>query len=164
MPLARDIVATYLGPKRVMQRLTAMGRREDLALIFLMIFCFFTFISQLPKLVRQSHISGEDLSVLMAGTLMASVILLPLLFYFLAAIVQLTWLGLGKKCTGYHSRLALFWSLLATTPVILLYGLLAGLLGPSYTVTVVGIFWFALFCCFWILTFGVSGEKRHDVN
>ncbi len=45
MPVARDIAATYRGPRRVMRRLLAQGRREDRAIAYLMISCFLIFVA-----------------------------------------------------------------------------------------------------------------------
>ena len=56
----------------------------------------------------------------------------------------------GGQGDWYGARLALFWALLATTPMALLYGLMAGFLGPVAGAGLVGIFWLLSFFIIWI--------------
>lgn len=152
MTVTADIVATYRGPGRVMERLLGMGQREDRALAFLMGFCVLAFIAQMPGLARRAHFEEADLSMLMGGALLGSVIILPLVFYVLAGISHLIARVLGGKGTGYGARLALFWSLLASSPLVLLNGLVAGFIGQGPALTAVGLVWFAVFLWFWTVT------------
>lgn len=150
MPVTSDITATYLGPGRVMERQLAMGQREDRALVFVMAFCVLAFVARLPALARQAHIDGSDLNMQMGGTLMGTVFLLPLILYLLAGLSHLVARALGGKGDWYGARLALFWSLLASTPLMLLNGLVAGFIGSSPALTLVGFLWFVIFMWFWI--------------
>ena len=158
MPVTADITATYRGPGRVMRKLLGMGAREDRALAFLMGFCVIAFIAQLPRLARQAHLQGEDLSMLMAGALMGSVFILPLLLYALAWATHLVRRVLGRAGTSYGARLALFWSLLASTPILLLYGLVGGFIGQGPALQLIGIVWVVIFLWFWIASLRASGE------
>lgn len=158
MPVTADITATYRGPGRVMRKLLGFGAREDRALAFLMGFCVIAFIAQLPRLARQAHLQGEDLSMLMAGALMGSVFILPLLLYALAWVTHLVRRALGRAGTSYGARLALFWSLLASTPVLLLYGLVGGFIGQGPALQLIGIVWVVIFLWFWIASLRASGE------
>ena len=45
--------------------------------------------------------------------------------------------------------MALFWSLLASSPLMLLHGLMAGFSGPGPALNVVGVVWLAVFGWFW---------------
>ena len=150
MPVTNDIIATYRGPGRVMQRLMSAGTREDRALVFLMIGCGVVFIAQLPRLSREAYLGGQDLSMLMGGTLLAWLFLAPLGFYLLAGLTQLVMHLLGGQGGGYGARLALFWALLATSPLVLLHGLVAGLIGPGPGLQAVGALWVAMFLWFWL--------------
>ncbi len=150
MPVTRDITATYRSPGTVMRRLLEMGPREDRALAFLMGFCGLAFVAQLPKLARDAHLTGQELDMLMGGALMGSVFILPLLLYLLAGVSQLVLRVFGRVTGGYGARLALFWSLLASTPVALLYGLVAGFVGPGPALSGIGLVWVGLFLWFWI--------------
>lgn len=150
MAVTRDIVATYRGPGPVMERLLGMGPREDRALAFVMGFCILAFIAQLPGLARQAHLQDQDLSMLMGGALLGSVVILPLMLYVLAGLSHLASRLFGGQGTGYGARLALFWALLASSPLVLLNGLVAGFIGSGPALTAVGAVWFAVFLWFWI--------------
>lgn len=150
MAITRNIAATYRGPGRVVQRLLSLGEREDRALAYLMGACVLIFIAQLPRLAREAHLTGQELNMLMGATLMAWVFIAPLLFYVIAFLARLVAQVLGGKGTAYGARLVLFWALLATTPLILLHGLIAGFIGPGVQLQLVGIVWCATFLWFWI--------------
>lgn len=150
MAATRDIVATYRGPARVVRRLLDAGVREDRTLIYLMIGCLMVFVAQTPRLARQAHLTGEDLPMLMGATLLAWLFIAPLVFYLLAGLVHLVAKAVGGKQHAHGARLALFWALLASSPLILLWGLTAGFVGPGIEMTSVGIIWFCVFIWFWI--------------
>lgn len=149
MPVTRDITATYRGPGKVMHRLLQMGQREDRALAILMAACALVFIAQLPRLSREAHLTGQELNMLLGGTLLAWVIIAPLLFYILAAVSHVIARLLGGKGEGYGARLALFWALLASSPLILLHGLVAGFIGDGTALDAVGLIWLVMFLWFW---------------
>lgn len=152
MPVTSDITATYRGPGRVMRRLMAMGQREDRALALVMGFCLIAFVAQLPGLARRAHLEGHDLSALMGGALMGTVFILPLVLYGVAGLAHLVARLLGGRGSWYGARLSLFWSLLASTPLILLNGLVAGFIGHGTALQLVGVLWFGVFMWFWIAT------------
>ncbi len=150
MPVTSDITATYRGPGRVMQRLLSMGQREDRALAFLMAACVIVFVAQMPRLSREAHLTGQDLNILLGGALMGWIFIAPLLMYALAGATHLLAKMLGGKGSFFGARLALFWSLLASTPLLLLHGLVAGFIGPGPGLQAVGLLWLAVFSWFWI--------------
>jgi Yip1 domain len=150
MPVTRDITATYLRPARVMRRLLAMGQREDRALIILMVACVIVFVAQMPRLARESHMSGQDLDMLMGGALLGWLFLAPLFFYALAGLSHMIARLLGGQGDWFGARLALFWALLASTPLLLLHGLVAGFIGQGPQLQVVGVIWLVLFVWFWM--------------
>lgn len=150
MPVTSDIAASYRGPARVMRHLLDMGQREDRALAFVMAFCVIAFVAQLPALARRAHLEQADLNMLMGGALLGSVFLLPLLFYAIALLSHWVARMLGGQGSAYGARLALFWSLLASTPLVLLNGLVAGFIGPGPALSLVGLIWVAVFAWFWL--------------
>ncbi|WP_299369811.1 YIP1 family protein [uncultured Tateyamaria sp.] len=150
MAITRNIAATYRGPGRVIRRLLTLGPREDRALAYLMGACVLIFVAQLPRLAREAHLTGQDLDMLMGATLMAWIFIAPLLLYCIALLARLVGRVLGGKGTPYGARLALFWALLASTPVLLLHGLVAGFIGPGIQMQLVGLAWLVLFVWFWI--------------
>ena len=149
MPVTSDIAATYRGPGRVMRRLLQAGQREDRALAILMAFCVLVFVAQLPRLSREAHLTGREFQAIAGGALMGWILIAPLALYLLAAISHLISRAVGGQGTWYGARLALFWSLLASTPLLLLYGLVAGFIGPGPALQVVGILWAGIFLWFW---------------
>ena len=150
MAVTRNITATYKGPGRVVTGLLAEGPREDRALAYLMAGCLVVFIAQMPRLAREAHLSGQDLNMMMGGTLLAWIFIAPLALYLLAMLSH--WVAKVFKGRGspYGARLALFWALLASAPLMLLNGLVAGFIGPGIALQLVGFLWFACFCWFWI--------------
>lgn len=150
MPVTTDITATYLRPARVMKRLLAMGQREDRALIILMVACVIVFVAQMPRLAREAHVSGQDLDMLMGGALLGWLFLAPLFFYALAGVSHMIARLLGGQGDWYGARLSLFWALLASTPLMLLHGLVAGFIGQGPQLQAVGLIWLVLFLWFWM--------------
>ncbi|MEI4231490.1 YIP1 family protein [Roseovarius sp. D22-M7] len=150
MPVTRDIVATYRGPRRVVRRLLSMGVREDRALVILIGACILVFVAQWPRLAREAHLSGDALNPLLGAALLAWLFIAPLLLYALAllshGIARLT----GGRGSAYGARLALFWAFLAASPLILLHGLVAGFVGPGPGLQLVGLIWCGVFGWFWL--------------
>lgn len=150
MSVSQQIVATYKGPGRVVRRLLSGPESEGRALAILMAACVITFIGQLPRLSREAHLSGEELNPLLGGALLGWVFMAPLIFYALAFVSHLLSRLAGGRGTGYGARIALFWALLAASPLILLWGLMAGFAGPGAGLTLVGLMWCIVFLWFWI--------------
>ncbi len=153
MAATGDIIATYRGPAKVMRRILARGQHEESALIYLMIGCLMVFVAQTPRLAREAFETDANLSMLLGGTLMAWLFIMPLVLYALGALTHLVAKALGSKVTSFGARMALFWALLASSPLILLWGLTAGFVGPGPQMTAVGAIWFALFIWFWVSGF-----------
>lgn len=150
MAFTRDIAATYRGPGKVVRRMLQAGVREDRALAILMAACVILFVARWPALARQAHLEEVELNMLLGGALMATVFLAPLLFYVLAYLAHLIARAVGGQGPSFNARLALFWSLLASTPLILLNGLVEGYLGSGIQLQIVGLIWFVVFMWFWI--------------
>ncbi|WP_425098553.1 YIP1 family protein [Tropicibacter sp. S64] len=158
MPVTQDIVATYKGPGRVVSRLLQAGPREDRLLALVMGTCVIFFVARWPALARQAHLEDKELNMLLGGTLLATVFIFPLILYFTGFLIGLIGKPLGYRGGGYGARLALIWALLASSPLVLLYGLVAGFIGAAPSLTLVGAAWFAVFLWFWIG--GMRGAHR----
>ncbi|OJI94811.1 hypothetical protein LY10_01330 [Planktotalea frisia] len=150
MPATTDIVATYKGPRRAFARILSTGQREDRALMILMVGCTIAFVARWPVLARQAHLEGIELNMLLGGTLMAWLFIAPLVFYGLAALTHLLAKLVRGKGDWYGARIALFWSFLAASPLLLLNGLIEGFVGPGPGLQIVGFLWFAIFIWFWL--------------
>ncbi len=152
MPVTTDILATYKAPRQVMARLLTMGAHESRLLAFAMGGCGLMFIARLPSLAREAHLNGTDLNADMGGALMGLVFMLPLLLYALALGLHAIARLLKGQGPSHQARLALFWSVLAASPLMLLNGLVAGFIGPGVELSFVGGLWCAavlwfLFAC-----------------
>ena len=161
MSVVTDIVATYRQPRKVMQRLLSMGKREDRALAFVMAACTVVFMSQWPILARQAYLEQQDLNMLLGAALLAWVILAPLLLYRLSGLTHLCGILVGRKGSAFAARLALFWSLLASSPLMLLNGLVGGFIGKGPALQMVGLIWLGVFLWFWLCCLSCTeGEQE----
>tara|TARA_R110000787_G_scaffold97991_7_gene201902 strand:- start:1867 stop:2352 length:486 start_codon:yes stop_codon:yes gene_type:complete len=160
MAATRDIVASYRNPAAVVRRLLAQGTREDRNLIYLMVACLIFFVAQTPRLAREAHLKGTDLDMLLGATLLAWLFIAPLIFYMLAAGTQIILKVLHGKPSGFSTRLALFWALLASSPVVLLHGLTAGFVGTGIELQIVGLIWLSVFLWFWVSGLAVAYRSR----
>jgi hypothetical protein len=160
MAVTTDIVASYTSPAKVMRRLLALGQREDRALAFLMAACVIFFVARWPALAREAHLAQEPLNPMLGGALLAWIFAAPLLFYVIAFCVHWVLRAFGGQGTPFGTRLALFWTLLATTPLVLLNGLVAGFIGPGLQLQIVGLVWVAAFLL--ILTGGLRAAHARE--
>jgi len=154
MSVTRDIIATWRNPRRVMRRLLDMGQRDDRALMYLLLACGLIFVAQWPRLSREVTLNpdGAPLDAQLSITFFAMLMVWPIMFYGLGALVHLVARTLGGQGTWYSARLALFWSLLASTPAWLFYGLVQGVVGPGGAETAVGAGVLIVFLVFFALT------------
>ena len=149
MALTTDIAATYRRPRAVALAKIA-SRREEVALAYLMLGCGLVFVGQWPRLQRQAYLGGEDLQPLIGGALFAWVFAAPVMLYLLAWLVHLGARLLRRPVGAFGSRMALFWALVAASPLWLLNGLVAGMVGPGPALSVVGALAVGAFAWFWV--------------
>ncbi len=160
MGVAADIAASWRRPKAVMEKHLAMGQREDRALMFLMLACFLIFIAQWPVLSRQAHLDPSvPLQARIGGALMGWLFWAPLLAYALAALTRLVAKLFGGQGSWYSARLALFWALLASSPAWLLYGMVAGFVGPGAALQLVGAGLLLAFLSIWGICLRVAESQ-----
>ena len=145
MAATRDIVASYRNPAAVVRRLLGQGPREDRNLVYLMVACLIFFVAQTPRLAREAHVNGTELDMLLGATLLAWLFIAPLM---------------RGRPSGYSTRLALFWALLASSPLVLLHGLTAGFVGEGIELRIVGLVWLCVFLWFWISGLLVAYRTR----
>lgn len=156
MAVTTDIVRTWRAPGTVMKELLSQGQREDRAVAYVMIACLIIFISYLPR-IQYNVINGQgEFQRDASYAFLMWVMVMPLFLYGLAAFLHLVFKLFRGKGTHFSARLALFWSLLASTPAMLLYGLVQGLIGPGVQANVVGGIWIASFLWFVIQSFRVA--------
>ena len=156
MSVTRDIPRSWVSPRVVMAEHMARGLSEDRAFVFLVIGCLVVFVAQLPRLSREAFLTDGDFMLTMGGTLMAWVFIAPLLFYGIAAISHVVARVFGGHGTWLGARVALFWTLLAISPAMLLHGLTAGFVGPGPALSLVGLVVLAGFVWIWINSLRVA--------
>lgn len=156
MPVTTDIVRTWRRPRQVMRDLLAQGKREDRAIAYVMIACFLIFVAQWPRLSRinagfEPSPWPDDINLegMMTYSFYALVIMLPLALYLIAALTRIAAMLMGGQGSWYSSRLVFFWTLLATTPVLLLHGLVRGFIGPGFEANLVAALWAISFAVIW---------------
>ena len=157
MAITTDIVRTWRGPRKVMRKLLDRDQREGQAFGYLMISCFLIFVAQWPRLSRTAAgfdlapgTETPELTQLMAYEFLAWVMVWPFFLYVLAAGSHVVAKIFGGKGSWYSARMALFWSLLATVPVLMLHGLTTGFVGPSLQANLVGAIWIVAFAVIWL--------------
>ncbi len=132
MSVALDIIRSYRTPREVVRRRIGIAVREDRALAILMGACALIFVAQWPRLARETFFDDSiALDARMAGALFGWVLIAPLAFYVFAYLIYAVQRVIGGGGTAYEARMAVFWSLLAASPLWLLSGLMSGLVGPS---------------------------------
>lgn len=151
MALTSDIVATYKGPSRVIGRFLGQGRNEVRALLFVLIAGLLMFIAAAPYQAREAQLNPDGpLEVRLYWSAFLFIFIIPLLLYGLAALIWMVSKVARMPVSGYEVRFTLFWALLASTPVLLLLGLVAGMIGQGAQLQLVGFIWLAVFGWFWI--------------
>lgn len=157
MSISNDVFRAWVRPRTVMRRLLDAGERENRALAILMAGCLLIFVAQWPRLVRLSEgidlpagAEVQELSQLIAYSLVSWLIVWPLIFYIAAGITRILARLFKGKGSGNGARLAMFWAVLASTPAALLYGLLAGFNGETVGTQAVGAVWLVGFVWIWI--------------
>jgi hypothetical protein len=162
MAVTRDIPRAWIRPRDTVARLLSRGPSERVAFAYLAAASVLGFVSQLPRLVRESREpnpafeerllreageAGMDVSNLtdlkfeafISGALMSWIFVVPILMYFLAWVIRLVARLFGGRGTGLRVRVAFFFSFLAVTPILLLLGLTSGFVGPGPAETAVGL-------------------------
>lgn len=133
--------------------------REDRALAVLMGACALIFIAQWPRLAREAYLDPSiPFDGRMAGALFGWIMIMPLVFYGLALLVQGVLRVIGQAVPGFRVRMGLFWALLASAPLWLLTGLMAGFAGDGAGPAVFGSAALGGFLVF--ATFGLVAATR----
>ena len=109
MSVTQDIVATYRGPRKVVRKLLAPGRREDLALLFVLFGSIILFIANAPYQSREAHFDDTvPLQARLYWSAMFWIFIVPFAMYLVGlAVWGLSKLA-GRKISNYAVRLTLF--------------------------------------------------------
>ena len=155
MSTVSAILRSYRAPREVMKTHRAAGADEALGLMWLFIACILFFVARLPELSRQSHFASlegidQPVASLALPLFYGTVLLAPLMFLFIAALGHLVAKALGGQGVWLDGRLALFWALLCTAPIVLFQGLVAGFVGPGPGTNFASLLVFAVFMTLWV--------------
>ena len=150
MSVAVDIARSYLSPQSVVLRRASGPVSEPRALVVLMAGCLLMFAAQWPLAARDAYLDPTiPIEDRLTGALFGWLMLAPLFFYVLAMIVRLISHLLGGRASGFEGRMALFWAVLAASPLWLLTGLVGGFIGRGPAFTGTGLLAVASFFAIW---------------
>jgi hypothetical protein len=152
MSITRDILRTWRAHRTVVQEHLTRGRSEAFVFTFLFVFLILAFLAQYPRAAYNVQFDPQiPLAAVLLGKAYGLLLFIPFA-YGLAALSHLVARGLGAKGgTWYGARLAMFWSLVACTPLLLLQGLTFGIIGPGAQSLLVGVLALTAFVVFWTL-------------
>ena len=148
MSVVSNVLYTYRSPSKAFERMYARPDSEATSLGYLMGACFLTYVAQWPYLARQAHLEKFNLQTSLAASLLAWLLIAPLLLYTLAIVLYFFHKFFKGSKTSAQIRVGLFWSFLAATPLMMLFGLVKGFLGHGTAESIVGFFWFVAFSYF----------------
>ena len=159
MSVVSKILYTYRSPSKVFALMYQQPVNEAKSLGYLMGACLLLYVSRWPYLARQAHLEGSDLQLNLAGSLVALLLLAPLLFYILALLLYgLHRIFSGNKSSG-QVRMGFFWALFATSPIIMLVGLVQGFLEKGIPLQVTEVIWCLVLAYFIICALICATEK-----
>lgn len=159
MGLTADIVESWRAPRRVIRRHLDGGAGEGRALVFLMLAMALCFLAQWPRLAREAHFDPQiPLEARLAGAFFGWLCLAPLALYGLAGLSRIVARALGSGLSWAGARLALFWALLAASPLALLQGLVTGLAGPGTAAAAAGLLFLGILLVLWFAGLAEAGR------
>jgi len=139
------LLLTWRAPSRVMRAQRALS--DPALLVVLLVAMALILVAQLPvHNAAAIHDPSVPVEARVGGALFAVMGIAPLLAYGMAALLAALSRG---RLSGHASRVALFWSLMAITPAMLLCGLIEGYLGDSAGLRALQLATFAAFLWFW---------------
>lgn len=165
MSVALDILRSYRAPGTVIARRAAGPVREDRAIAILMAACVLMAVAQWPNMQRVA-LENPDLPQdgLVTSALFGWVFLAPLFFYGLAALAHLVARVLGGRGRWFDARIAVFWGLLASTPLWLLDGLVRGFVGLGTQSYITGTLATAALLVFWVAGLLAVERRRNEAE
>lgn len=131
MAVTTDILASWRNPRAGVRQHLGRGVSEPFAFTLLFVFLLLVIVGQWPQATRDAF-EAKDMSVFprMMARVLAVLATIPL-WYGLAAVSRMIARALGGQGGWYGARVALFWALATVSPLMLLQGLVAGMIGPG---------------------------------
>lgn len=131
MSASTELIASWRHPRAGVRRHLARGVSESFAFSLLLVFLILAFVGQWPQAAREAFLAGEPSALPRILPRALAVLATIPLWYGLAALGHLLARAAGGQGTWYGARIALFWALATTGPLMLLQGLVAGMIGPG---------------------------------
>ncbi|PID37516.1 MAG: YIP1 family protein [Proteobacteria bacterium] len=154
MSVTRDIFRAYRTPRAVYRARAGCEVREDRALVVLMLACGLIFLAQWPSALRATLIDDSvPFEGRIAAAILTTVLIGPLIAYAVGTFTHLIARLFGGRGSTYRARFALFWALLAASPLFLLRGLVAGFFGDHPVNLAVALVSLAAFAALWAANF-----------
>lgn len=162
MSVVADILESWRRPSQVLRRHLARGKSEPFAFTFIVVFLIICFIAQWPEAARVTALNpGIPVVAQLLPRGLALLATIPFL-YLIAALAGLIARAFGSAISGYGARIALFWALVVVSPLVLLVGLVAGMIGQGTQLTLIGLLTFAIFLAFWAVNLRAAGWQHAD--
>lgn len=158
MSVVSDIALSWRAPSTVLRRHLARGKSEPFAFALLFVFLLICFIAQWPAVARVTAMTPDIPMVPQLLPLALGILATIPLWYALAALGALVARAMGGQGGWYGARLALFWALVTVTPLVLLLGLVAGMIGTGTQLTLLALITLTLFLMFWVLNLREAGR------
>lgn len=128
--LAGRVLASYPDFRAAMARQLEDPPREARLLVWAVAAGLVGFLAGLPNVTRQAAAldAPDALTAVLTGRLFAALFLFPLMLYLLATLSRLVARLFGGRGSLATARLALFWSVIAALPVLVLSAAASALL------------------------------------
>ena len=164
MSVVADILESWRKPSQVMGRHLRRGKSEPFAFTFIVVFLIICFVAQWPEAARVTALNPEiPVAAQLLPRGLALLATIPFL-YLVAALGGLVARALGGRGSWYAARIALFWALVAVSPLVLLVGLVAGMIGQGIQLNLIGGVTFAIFLTFWTINLRAAHLNAADLN
>ncbi|PTX55849.1 hypothetical protein C8N43_0496 [Litoreibacter ponti] len=152
MSTASAIFRSYRAPRAVARSFRDAGADDGTGLGWLFGACILFFLAQLPELQRTAHLSGGDTPFfgLALGTFFGTLLLAPIVIFLVASVSGYIARAVGWGGTVTDARLAMFWGLLASAPLVLIQGALSGLIGTGPAASILALAAFVAFFWVWV--------------
>jgi hypothetical protein len=131
MAVTTDILASWRNPRAAIRRHLARGVSEPFAFSLLLVFLILAFVALWPQAAREAFLADEPSVAPRLLALALAVLATIPLWYGIAAMSRIAARMLGGRGSWYGARLALFWALATISPLMLLQGLVAGMIGAG---------------------------------
>lgn len=153
------MIQSWYAPRSVFADLRGLPENALLAVLMAAMLIFW--VAQLPGYAQLAQIDPEiPLEARLGSAFLAVMFIMPLIWYLVAAVVSALSRLLPWRISGQDSRLALFWSLLAVAPAMLLLGLVAGLIGAGAALELCRILTAVAFLLIWGSGLRALSEKK----